>query len=70
MATFRVENHETCTQKNMSDVAGDPGLISPKLLIKPGPREEKRGEEEGRQNEGGGLAWRKWAQNLRARETN
>ena len=32
------------TQKNMSDIALDPGLISPKLLIKPGPREERRGE--------------------------
>ena len=48
------------TLKKEGDSAVDPGLISPKLLIKPGPIEER--EEKGRQNEGGGgggLAWRK-----------
>ena len=57
------------TLKKEGDSAVDPGLISPKLLIKPGPREERRREDRMRE-EKGGLAWRKWAQNLRARETN
>ena len=59
MATLKDEITKPPLKKE-GDSAVDPGLISPKLLIKPGPREER--EEKGRQNEGGGgggLAWRK-----------
>ena len=66
VVTLSVENHETYPEDHERHCSR-PRFNIAQAFNKAWPQ---RGEEKGRQNEGGGLAWSKWAQNLGARETN